>query len=369
MKLLREHYNTISFCNKNITHIKSTTYKKYLVDEIYNLYNIDIIKRRRYYLYKKENSHYLRNYSYLLSTCTRGNPYYIYFTKNKYNQKIAFFIDTKVKKGFDYPRIIVANFRCKEEVYDGTLLLGELVKNNKGDWCIFINDVLVSYGKTKSGLSRINRIKLLNNLLTKDIQEDLLLQPCPLRIKKFFACDQFNKMIKEFIPHLSYSCYGILLHPIKPGLTPLLYRFEKQIGPIKTRTITTEKIAPVKSTLQSFSTTISDHIKFKNSKNLPEIKANFVVMETQSPDVYRLYVAYKGKIKKYSYSHIPNIKISLFMKDLFKNKLDCKDIIIECLYSPQFDKWIPQRKSDSTSPSTYKEIKELKKNKKEVKVI
>ena len=40
-------------------------------------------------------------------------------------------------------------------------------------------------------------------------------------------------MIKTFVPSLSYSCYGILFHPIKPNMTPLLYRFEKQIGPIK----------------------------------------------------------------------------------------------------------------------------------------
>ena len=91
-------------------------------------------------------------------------------------------------------------------------------------------------------------------------------------LNECFWRPKFNTMVKDFIPRLSYSCYGILLHPIKPGLTPLLYRFEKQIGPIKTKTEIktkkTDKEDIIKSTLQSFSTTISDHIKFKNNKTL-----------------------------------------------------------------------------------------------------
>ena len=99
--------------------------------------------------------------------------------------------------------------------------------------------------------------------------------------------------------------------------------------------------------------------------------AHFKVFQTQRPDVYKLFVSHKDKIKKYSYAHIPNIKISKFMKSLFPTdekkihnefSLEPIGVMLEFVYAPHFEKWVPLKESSKTEPDRYSTIKKILKS-------
>ena len=59
---------------------------------------------------------------------SNGNPYFLLLTKiNGINQCI--FIDKKIKKNHEHPRMIINIFYFDDEVFEGTLFDGEIIKD------------------------------------------------------------------------------------------------------------------------------------------------------------------------------------------------------------------------------------------------
>ena len=87
-----------------------------------------------------------------------------------------------------------------------------------------------------------------------------------------------------------------------------------------------------------------DEYKKSNYKNKTTI--NFKIVKTIKPDVYELYLnnETKSSIIKHSYATIPNIKTSLWLKELFDQK---EDIIVECKLNKRFNKWSPIKETNT----------------------
>ncbi len=60
--------------------------------------------------------------------------------------------------------------------------------------------------------------------------------------------------------------------------------------------------------------------------------------KTQLPDVYELYIDTSTGLIREGIAHIPNLKISHYCQELFKNKETIKMI---CIKSIKFNKWVP----------------------------
>ena len=101
---------------------------------------------------------------------------------------------------------------------------------------------------------------------------------------------------------------------------------------------------------------------YPKNRNKNLVKKNcifFKIQETNLPDVYELYCYDNNNLIKYGYASIPNIKISKLIQDIFKKSDNVNDIIVECEYSSQFNKWIPLRRCWTTSISSLQTIKKV----------
>ena len=63
----------------------------------------------------------------------------------------CYMIDGRTLKGYAFPKMVnVIYLRFKSNVFDGTLLKGELIKDNDNNWIFLIDDVFVYCGKREN---------------------------------------------------------------------------------------------------------------------------------------------------------------------------------------------------------------------------
>ena len=429
----------INFCGKTALNIQSNEYKQYLLDEISQKYKYDCRKRFFKLAQVRRDQNTFNKNRYVISSYTVGTPYYLYLTRDELDRPYCVLIDEVVKRGHEYPKMILCFFRFTDSVFNGTLLHGEMVRSGD-NWSYIINDMLVNEGRFLLGKKWDIRLPIVQNLLQNKWVPDSILQSCPLYHKRFFNSNDSKELLEEFIPSLPYPCRGLLFHCIHSTYRNRCYLFKQRLPykkqtpkpisepkqirynhkprtlhktqqfkrnkqyslipitmapkttpatssptPIKhldrvrsshthSRTSPQTSSAPTRqepqTCLHDFSTQNSSHIREVSDVVYSDLKtAHFLVSETQRPDVYRLYVSHKDKIKKYSYAHIPDITTSKFMKSVFPKKnagevidvlqLSKNKIMIEFMYSPDFEKWIPKKKSLKKKPDRYSSIKKI----------
>ena len=129
------HIGEISFCDKICYNIKSNDYKKQVLDELEEKYGFKIIKKH-FETYNNSFLDLLKSNPYMISIRSNGNPYMLYLTKyNFVNQCI--FIDKKIQNGYFYPRMILSKIHFDDSLFEGTLLEGEMIKDNNNKWIYF----------------------------------------------------------------------------------------------------------------------------------------------------------------------------------------------------------------------------------------
>ena len=96
--------------------------------------------------------------------------------------------------------------------------------------------------------------------------------------------------------------------------------------------------------------------------NLRNIKTqdpplNFIITETDYPDVYNLYLKSEQDDNKYTgIAYIPTISHSRYLASIFKNKPVDKTIIVKCKYASHYKKWIPINNSPDYCVDNYNMI-------------
>lgn len=185
-------------------------------------------------------------------------------------------------------------FRFSEELYNGTLFIGELVKNDKKCWVFYITDLIYMKGTYIYNNSLKNRLKNIAYILKDLYTYDLYFNCCHLQLKSYFL---FNH-----IYFLEKDCDLLFI----PEYTNMKYYKKKIIFP-KTE----------KSLLKD-----------------GEIR-DFIIKKTNKVERYDLY----NLDNKYdSFVCVNSLKLSLFLKNLFKNNNSKK---MKCKYSIFFKSWIP----------------------------
>ena len=197
----------------------------------------------------------------------------------------------------------------------------------------------------------------------------------------------FDFIIKEFIPSLSYNCKGLVFYNLNGKYSDYIY-----IIPRDERIVCKSQDIVDKEIRESY-----PHLMMENNSNMPllannnfiskspnydsnlnnnrnrnkgnsdNIKTNtesennnkissdnvvLKVMKTDTSDIYHLYYLNSNKeLIKYNYALIPNIKTSKYLFNLFyniKNNGNIETIqnsklgiAMECSFSERFKKWVP----------------------------
>lgn len=327
----------ISFANKIAYNIKMDDVKKRILEDLETQFKFKVIQKH-YEKYSDILISKLNNNPHLASVRTNGNPYLLYLTKlNFVNQCI--FIDKKIQSGYYYPRMIISKFRFDDELFDGTLLDGEMVKDKDGNWIFLISDILGHKGNYLENVNLVKRLNILYSVLkTQYISDEY--DVCVFQVKSYFTYDKIEYMVEEFIPALKYTCRGIYFKPLFLKFKDILFNFDDTL----IQKVMRKKYKSVSSFLlleDKEKIVASEHqstIQRAPSNFNDQKERTFQVKKTSNPDVYELY---DNDGKLHSNACVPTLKISKLMRTIFADKNITDKVMMECELSEKFNKWIP----------------------------
>ncbi len=379
------------FCNKKTLQIVS----QQAIDEIKSLiknigsFNID----SKYYSFlNRKNIGDLKEGNYSVSLSTFGKKFVMFITNYK-NKKYCLFINKKNET------IIIVPLKCSNEIFDGSLFEGELVKNEDEQWIFLINDVMYYKGKNIVTNNFNERQNIINDFLENEYEYDEN-QGFYLSKKRYFSFEYLQDLVDKYMNILNYKSAGLHFKNIDNFCSNYLYIFPENR--------TDSKILQNGTIIDDITNNITKEIHFKNDKNydndyamenskkkdeyknnnnkeeddllndfdevLPEIKeysntepvkrniiikksnntkldkteCKFLIMSTPMPDVYGLYCkGNTGSVDKHSYASVPDMEVSNFLNMLFKNNDNSTKIYVQCKYHKNFKKWIPYKLTDT----------------------
>jgi hypothetical protein len=360
-------------------------------------FNID----SKYYSFlNRKNIGDLKEGRYNVSLSTFGKKFVMFITNYK-NKKYCLFINKKNET------MTIVQLKFSNEIFDGSLFEGELVKNEDEKWIFLINDVMYYKGKNIVTNDFIQRQEVINDFLENEYEYDEN-QGFFLSKKKYYSFHYLQDFVEKYMNILNYKSAGLHFKNIDNFCCNYLYIFPEnrtdskilQNGTIIddiTNNITKEvhfnkeehKKVDMKSSIKSnvfnnnvfnnnvkdnkdddnllndFDEVLADDIvepiiepvikrniiikKINNETKLEKLVCKFLIMATPMPEVYGLYC--KGNtnsIDKHSYASVPDMDVSNFLNMLFKDNADnSTKIYVECKYHKNFKKWIPYKITDS----------------------
>ena len=365
----------ISFCDKTAFNIKTQNVKEQILKDIYNISQIKIIQKH-FEILKEHHFKKLNDNPHLISLKSNGNPYLLYLTKYNF-VNTCIFIDKKVQAGYFLPRMIISRFNFPDELFDNTLLEGEMIKDNNKKWIFLINDLYIYKNQSLENKNILKRLEVINNIFIdfKNDPDDV----CLFQINKYFKYDKFNYLVNDYKKSLNYTCRGIYFKPLFFKFKNILFNFDDslickvhKVKYQKGNEFITNKNKINQSHNNTNNSTNQNEIQSYNSSHNPSHNPlhnpshnhtkysytnengkvmshsdddklkDFYIENTDLPDVYNLYKIDNNTFTDFfDIAYIPNIVSSNFVRDLFINKALNTKIKIECKYVSNFNKWTP----------------------------
>lgn len=327
----------ISFCNSNGYSISNVRSKTKIINQIKERYQLDVFNNNTR-IYNDYILDILKKNKYLLCCLiTTARPYIMYFTKI-YNDNICLLIDLKIKDNFA-PNIIAIPISINFDIYNETIIQGDLYKNSKTyKWEYQIEKCMVYKGRS---INSNNQIK--NLTICKDIASSItsnILTPFNICLKEFCAISQIGDLVKKNEQQVSgFKIYGLK--------TPIMYYFNKKYMPkskynsvklIKyqlKKSLDSEKMHLIKTFSLNPKNTDNDSANLiKIIENDIDIEKEFVLTLKKSP-TYGIFEVFSNN-KNVGIGRITTIELQNTLSDIFKHKAQIK---VSAYYNYNFDKW------------------------------
>jgi hypothetical protein len=331
----------ISFADKVAFNIKMDDVKQRILEDLEKNFHFKVIQKH-YEKYTENLIPKLNSNPHLVAVRTNGNPYLLYLTRfNFVNHCI--FIDKKVQSGYFLPRAVLTSFRFHDELFDGTLFDGEMVKDVDGNWIYIISDIIGHKSVYLENINLVRRLNIVYNILDKQYTRDEF-DVCRFQVKKYFKYDQLDDMINEFIPKLKYTCRGLYFKPLFLKFRDILLNFDdsliQRVMRKKYKSISNFlTIEDAVKLVQHDNRQIKDAIQPLASTNERKVSTKvFHVRKTANPDVYELHDGGDVHI-----ACVPSLKTSKMLRGVFQDKNVQDRVAMECEFSDKFQKWMPNR--------------------------
>ena len=312
----------ISFCGKNALNVVEKDDKIVICDRIIKDRYEVTSKYKFASLINDKSVKFLSLNPHLITIKSNGSNYFLLMTSIN-NTNCCFFIDRKLKNGYTYPRVVSVKYRFNDDIFKDTLLEGEIIRDDNDNWMFLVNDLLVFKGKRVHGniVSKYNKVyDMLENMYTPDSEMDI----CPIRVKRVFKYSDYTKLITQFIPSLNYKIRGMYFNSLNEKHSNHLYLYTTNQ---QEKSVT----APVKKNIQK-----------KEESGSKIAKGNYVfnIKETNTPDIYDLYVNGDDGLIKHSIAYVGKISTSKRLKKYFSEAGE-EMVNVECKYNEKFSKWEP----------------------------
>jgi hypothetical protein len=187
-----------------------------------------------------------------------------------------------------------------DDVFDGTLLDGEMVKTNTGSWIYLVNDVMVYCGNHLVAKTLPQRLDIIYELLRDKYTPDADVDVCQFQVKRYTQASQegVNKLI-ELSQELPYTCRGVYFWSFSLKYKPKLHNFDLSIiKPVIRKVKDTpdfrEKPSSTSDHIEPaipLDTTAPVHVVDKDDRVL-------WLRKTEFPDVYEVFGVLVTRAKK-----------------------------------------------------------------------
>jgi len=376
------------FCNKKSLQIVAPEIRNDIKKIINDIGSFNLISKYYTFLNKK-NVNNLKENNFLVSLSTFGKKFVLFITK--YNtKKYCIFINKK------NDTMTVTQLKFADDIFNGTLFDGELVKNNNNKWIFLINDIAYYKGKNIVTMSFNDRQLIIENILKNEHDNELNNENNTFYISKknYFEYKYIKDVVENYMNAFNYKCAGLYFKNINNFSDNYLFIFPecRSDSKILNNGITIDKVNENKiiknsdgvdddenDLFKDVETLVPDKVITKNNHNnnnhnnnnhnnnnhnnhnlkLEKTTCRFLINGTSMPDIYELYCKNTNNyIEKYSYASVPDINTSDFLKSIIPEDYDYSSdinskissnnaIYVECNYHKIFKKWIPYKKVDN----------------------
>ncbi len=368
------------FCNKKSLQIIAPEIRNEIKKLINNIGSFNL--NSKYYTFlNKKNVNNLKESNFLVSLSTFGKKFILFITK--YNtKKYCIFINKK------NDIMTVTQLKFADDIFNGTLFDGELVKNNNDKWIYLINDIAYYKGKNIVTLPFNDRQLIVENILKNEHDNELLNSDQTFYISKknYFEYKNIKDIVENYSNALNYKSAGLYFKNINNFSDNYLFIFPecRSDSKILNNGVTIDNKIDNKKEEDDDDDLFKDvevlvpdkvinnqqvqnvhHVQHVQQVQKPthfkleKTTCRFLINGTSMPDIYELYCKNTNNyIEKYNYASVPDIDTSNFLKSIISENYDYSSdintkienntaIYVECNYHKTFKKWIPYKKVDS----------------------
>lgn len=306
---------TISFCGKTGINIKSDAIKRKLLDVLDHTFHQKILKRHYDVYNPTVTPKRLRANPHLAALKSNGNPYFLFMTRINYVNTCVF-VDKKIKHGYFLPRMIIDHLQFSNELFEGTLLDGEMIHPESGKWIFMINDMMGYKGRHMAACALPGRLGKIYDMLRREYTNGPH-TVFDFQVKRYVPVNRARELL-ELDASLPYRNRGLVFKPMLLRHRDVLYNFEEGL---------------VKSTVV---------IKYGESNRFiapDEVTRRFKVRDTQEPDVYELLDLDSNDVV--GSPLVNTMSASKRMIELFSKAKLNDTFEITCRFNEGFKRWEP----------------------------
>ena len=234
------------FCNKKALQIVSQETINDIKSLIKNIGSFNICSKYYSFLNRK-NINNLKEGRYNISLSTFGKKFVMFITNYK-DKKYCIFINKKNEN-----MIITQLDICNNEIFNGSLFEGELIKSDDRKWLFLINDVMYYKGENIVTKKFNERQDIINNFLKNEYKKNERFSLC---IKEHYSISYF---LENYIELLKNKSAGLFFKNIDNFCSNFLYIFPENR--------TDSKILQSGTIIDNIKNNITTTINFNNNEN------------------------------------------------------------------------------------------------------
>lgn len=265
--------------NSILSSLKNNNYPKFLEKNICELTEDSMLQ--------------LKEHNHLVTTNYCGKPYLLYIIELNH-KKYCLFCDLNQ----DNIEFIMVKFRFNEELYKGTIFLGEFMKDENNKSIFYIQNIYYYKGQLYNEFHK-KKLNLIYNILTKEYLYDNFMNVCQLSIKPYFLYSHLKN-----VNNIS-KIKTLYFIPDNPEYPVLEYNLDK-----------------------------------KQDEKHNDVIEKYKVFEMKKGDDVDIYELFENN-KYVGVAAVNSLKISKFCRSLFNNR---DKVMVKCKYNNDFNKWIPVNK-------------------------
>tara|TARA_B110000285_G_scaffold231613_1_gene300734 strand:+ start:2800 stop:3765 length:966 start_codon:yes stop_codon:yes gene_type:complete len=314
-------FTKTSFCNVQIDNITTNEAKEYILNQMSILCSGIKFNSRYAKVYNEQYSKNLKN-PHIFCLKSSGSPYLLFLSQIN-NTNYCFLIDKKTNEKYPYPKILIVPYDFSNDLYKGTLLECELIRDKNRKWSLGINDIYYDKATNMSKIIIIDRQNSIHSILKEEYKENEYSKTCPIFAKKYFDYKEIDFVQNNFIPKLPYNIRGFYFVPMRTDYSKILYLFPR------------------------------DKEQISKKQNVKKDIFIFRIMKTMKPDVYELYLKDNDNLVKKGIALVQTTGLSHKLLSFFENKNQMSEVKVECKLNEEFKKWVPLKLSSGEISSIY----------------